>query len=145
MRESSLLKCLNGVTPRQWYEFLNKRVFLWATTDRLDSLLAARAYRKKEHLVLKVDTGKLLSNYGQRVLLSPINSGSTIYRPSPRGIETFQSIESYPFEERKRKRGIPNAVAEMVFDYAIPDMNEYVLRIEKRKGGRVVKVIWEAD
>jgi hypothetical protein len=145
MRESALLKCRDGVTPRQWYEFLNKRVFLWATLHRLESLLRARAYREKEHVVLKVDTAKLLSKYGESILLSPINSGSTIYRPVPRSIKMFRPPKSYPFEERKTKRGVPNAVAEVACDYAIRDIRKYVLRVERRREGRVLDVIWESD
>ena len=143
MRESALLKCLDTVTPRRWYEFLNKRVFLWATAHRLESLLKARAYRQKEHLVLKVDARKLLSKYEQTVSLSPINSGSTIYRPAPRGIKTFRPLRSYPFQERRKKRGVANAVAEMAFDYAIRDITEYIVRVEKRRDGRVLRVVWE--
>ena len=91
----------------------------------------------------KVDTAKLLSKYGDEVLLSPINSGSTIYRPSPRSVKMFQPLKSYPFEERKRKRGVPNAIAEFAFDYAIPEIRKYVVRVERRREGRVLKVIWE--
>lgn len=145
MREKTLLKCLDGETPRRWYEFLNKRVFLWATSHRLESLLKARAYRNKEHIVLKVDTAKLLSRYGEKVLLSPINSGSTIYRPVRRNVRLFQPPRGYPFEERKRKRGISNAVAEFAFDYAIPDIRKYVVRVERRREGRVLRVILRTD
>lgn len=142
MRESALVKCLDGVTPRRWYKFLNKRVFLWATAHRLESLLCARSYRKMKHVVLTVDTEKLLANYADKVLLSPINSGSTIYRSAPRNLEMFHPMESYPFEERKRKRGIPNAIAEFAFDYAIPDIRKYVVRVERRRGRRVLEVVW---
>ena len=143
MRERSLLKCLRGITPRKWYEFLNGKVFLWATQHRLESLLNARAYRQKEHLVLKVDTRNLLSKHGPTVLLSPINSGSTIYRPSARSIKMFQPLKSYPFEERRKKRGVANAVAEMAFEYGIRDIRQFVVRVEKRREGRLLKVVWE--
>lgn len=137
MRESALLKCLDGVTPQKWYRFLNARVFLWATQDRLESLLRARAYRKLTHLVLTVDAQTLLASHGDKVLLSPINSGSTIYRPVRRNLETFQSMATYPFEERKRK------IAEFAFHYAIPDIKEYILKVERRRGGRVLEVVWK--
>jgi len=143
MRERSLLKCLEGISPRKWYEFLNGKVFLWATLHRLEGLLNARAYRGKEHVILKLDARGLLSKYASTVLLSPINSGSTIYRPSLRGMKTFQPLNSYPFEERRKKRGLPDAVAEMVFDYGIHDIRKYVLRVEKRRENRLLKVIWE--
>jgi hypothetical protein len=143
MRESSLVKCLEGITPQKWYEFLNGKVFLWATLHRLESLLNARAYRQKEHLVLKVDTRKLLSKHASTLLLSPINSGSTIYRPSARSIKMFQPLKSYPFEERRKKRGVANAVAEKAFEYGIRDIRQFVVRVEKRREGRLLKVVWE--
>jgi len=143
MRERSLLKCLKKISPRKWYELLNGKVFLWAALHRLESLLNARAYRGKEHVILKVDARGLLSDYASKVLLSPINSGSTIYRPSLRGATTFQSLNSYPFEERRKKRGLSDAVAEMAFDYAIHDIRKYVIRVEKRRESRLLKVIWE--
>src|ERR1051326_2357851 len=49
MRESSLRQCLVNMTPRQWYEFLNRRTFFWMTQERLLTLLAARAYRDRIH------------------------------------------------------------------------------------------------
>jgi hypothetical protein len=143
MREKALLKCLQRISPRKWYEFLNGKVFLWATLHRLEGLLNARAYRGKEHVILKVDTKSLLGNYASSVLLSPMNSGSTIYRPSLRGVRTFQGLKTYPFEERKKKRGLPDAVAEMAFDYAIHDIRKHVLRVEKRRENRLLAVIWE--
>lgn len=143
MRERSLLKCLRGTTPRKWYEFLNGKVFFWATQHRVESLLNARAYRQKDHLVLKVDTRRLLSKHGPMLLLSPINSGSTIYRPSERSTKMFQALKSYPFEERRKKRGVANAVAEMAFEYGIRDIRQFVVRVEKRREGRLLKVVWE--
>ncbi len=142
MRESALIKCLRDATPREWYEFLNSRVFFWVTKKRVETLLTARAYRSREHLVITVETRPLLERYSDKVLLSPINSGSTIYRPVERGIDTFKTIPDYPFSERRRLRGIANAVAEMAFDYAVPDLRNFVLRVERHKAGRMLEKIW---
>ncbi len=62
MRERSLLKCLESISPKKWYEFLNGKVFLWATLHRLEGLLNARAYRGKEHVILMVDARGLRVN-----------------------------------------------------------------------------------
>jgi hypothetical protein len=145
MRQSALEKCLEGMAPQQWYEFLNGRVFFWLTRDRVETLLNARAYRSKEHLVLTVDSQALLSRYHDRVLLSPINSGSTIYRPVKRGPDTFKSISDYPFEERKRLRGVLNAVAEMAVDYAVPDIKKYVIRAERRHRPKLLETIFASQ
>jgi hypothetical protein len=145
MRESSLLECLDGITPRQWYEFLNGRVFLWATLHRLEGLLAARAYRAKEHLILKVDSRRLVAKYRETVLLSPINSGSTLYKPVRRNIGTFSALHTYPFEERRKMRGAADAVAEVAFARSTPDISEYVGRVERRRGSQVLGVVWERE
>jgi len=77
MQEKSLERCLHGMTPREWYEHLNRRVFFWVERKRLLKLLGARAYRDRSHLLLEVDTAELLERHVDRVTLSPINSGAT--------------------------------------------------------------------
>ncbi|MCU1311491.1 MAG: uncharacterized protein JWO20_2616 [Candidatus Angelobacter sp.] len=133
MHETGLLKCLqDGITPSQWYEVLNKRVFFWLSKDRLERLLSARAYKGKQHCVLTLKTEELLSNHAKAVTLCPINSGATLYIPQPRGKDTFQRIEDYPFEAWVDKRGVENAVVELVVDYAVKDAERYVLKVDER-------------
>ena len=144
MSESALEKCLEpGITPSQWYTTLNRRVFFWLSADRLNRLLGARAYRSKQHCVLTLDTAEMLRRHAQHVTLSPINSGSTIFKPQPRGAATFRSIADYPFEERRRGRHISNAVVELVADYSIPDVKDFVIRVEERNGPTVVDILYE--
>lgn len=143
MREGSLRLCLQGMTPEEWYTLLNGRVFLWVTAGRVQTLLNARAYRNLEHTVVTVDTRAFLTKYGERVAISPINSGSTIYNPSPRGRHTFRRLRDYPFDERKKARGIVNAVAEAVVEYAVPDLRDFVLRVEHRRASRLLEVVYE--
>jgi hypothetical protein len=54
-------------------------------------------------------------------------------------------MATYPLEERKQKRGVPNAVAEFAFDYAIADIRKYVLRIKLRRGQRLMEVVWKPE
>ena len=143
MRESSLRQCLVNMTPRQWYEFLNRRTFFWMTQERLLTLLAARAYRDRIHCVLTVDTTQLLAVYRDRIRLSPINSGSTIYRPQRRGRSTFRRLRDYPFEERRRLRGVKNAIAEMCVDSGVPDVANFVVRVAHMRGPTETEVILE--
>lgn len=142
MRESALLSCLKGCTPREWYRFLNRHVFFWVHEDRVRVLLQARAYRSKEHLVLSVDSAMLLASHWKSTLLSPINSGSTIYRPVERGLDTFAPLSEYPFAERKRVRGIANAVAELTIGHAVPELSKFVVRAEIRKGDEVLRQVY---
>src|SRR5882724_8227425 len=90
MSDRALGKCLQRMTPAEWYEVLNGKVFFWVTSQRVSGLLRARAYRGREHTVLSVDTAKFLARHSREVTLSPINSGSTLYKAQPRGRETFQ-------------------------------------------------------
>lgn len=142
MRESALLSCLNGCSPREWYRFLNRRVFFWVCEDRVKVLLRARAYRSKEHLVLTLDTSLLLKSYWKSALLSPINSGSTIYRPVERGLDTFAPLSKYAFAERKIIRGVANAVAELTLEYAVPDVSQFVVKADIRKGDHVLREVF---
>lgn len=144
MRESSLRLCLNGMTPQEWYALLNSQVFLWVTADRVQTLLNARAYRDSEHTVVTVDTRAFLQKYSDRFSVSPINSGSTIYRPSPRGRETFRPLNDYPFDERRKLRGITNAVAEATVKYAVPDLRDFVICVEHRRGSQLLDVLYQA-
>ena len=90
MQEGALSRCLIGMTPREWYENLNRRVFFWVNRERLFRLLCARPYRERPHFVLEVETSGLLERHAGRVSLSPINSGATFaMNPAPRGPDTF--------------------------------------------------------
>lgn len=141
LREGPLSKCLIDMTCQQWYELLNRKVFFWLTKERLIGLLSGKEYRNRTHCVLTIPTARLLGEYEERIRLSPINSGSTIYKAQPRGSETFRSLNDYPFEERRRKRGIANAIAELCIDYSVPDISELVTRVSHMLGPREVEVI----
>jgi hypothetical protein len=142
MRESSLLKCLIGMTPREWYELLNSKVFFWLTEERLLGLLSAKAYRDRVHCILTVETERLLARHLESISLSPINSGSTIYKPQPRGMETFLPLEDYPFDVRRKMRG-RNAVAELCVDHSLPDIDDLVVRVSCMAGPREIDVLYE--
>lgn len=141
MRERSLLSCLDGVTPEEWYQILNSRVFFWPTEKRLQNLLGGREYRGRVHTVLVLSTERLLERYGNQVELSPINSGSTLYVPQRRGRYTFSSLQDYPFEERHRKAGKQNAVAELTVDYSVPEVEDLVLEVSHMRGAEVIERI----
>ena len=144
MSESALRKCLNGMTPTEWYKALNGKVFFWLTPERVTRLLSARAYRNREHTVLTIDTARLLDVHRAEVTLSPINSGSTAYNPQPRGADTFQSLEKYPFDAWRKKRGAAtNAIAELAVTREVRDISEMVVRVERRRELRVLEVIYE--
>lgn len=144
LRESALMNCLSDFTLNKWYQLLNSKVFFWLTEKRLNTLLSAKAYRDKTHTVLVIDTEILLGNYSDRVKLSPINSGSTIYVPQPRGKNTFLPLNEYPFETRKKLRGIKNAIAELTIEYSVPDIDKMVIQVQHKKGNDLIETIFQA-
>ena len=145
MRETTLLKCLRGLSPAQWYELLNRRTFFWLHSERLSILLNAKAYRDRSHCVITVDTRQLVQRHADRVTLCPINSGSTIYDPPPRNGNSFYKIADYPFDERRRTRGRKGAIAELVVEYSVPDIRKMVVSVEHRKQDKVLKRLWTRE
>jgi hypothetical protein len=145
MSDAALRKCLlEGMTPREWYETLNGKVFFWVTRERLLVLLSARAYRNRRHCVLTLDTSRTLERHLPQVTLSPINSGCTVPNPQRRGRETFLPVGSYPFEDWAKKRGSSAALAELAVDYAVKDIADIVIRVDHMQGGQLLETIWPA-
>ena len=132
LSEIRLEACLDdGLTPADWLRLINSRVFFWVKCSRLKELLAGRAYRGRAHTVLTIDTASLLAAHGPRVFLSAINSGATIYDAPRRGLSTFRRIADYPLREAGRRKRI----AELTVEYAIPDIAQHVLEVQRAAAG----------
>jgi len=129
MRDSALADCLQGMSIPDWYRMLNERVFMWASRERVETLLAARAYRNRNHLVLTIDTTRLMADHGTHVRLSAINSGSTLYIPPPRGAHTFCKLEDFEAINGKKK------VVEVTVVGSIPRMRDYIIDATIRMAG----------
>lgn len=125
--DARLKGCLIDMDVPDFYRMLNGRVYLWPSRHRVDGLLTARAYRDRSHLVLTLDTATLLARHGDRVRLSPINMGSTLFTPTPRGRDTALGLADYPFAARRRLRGRRDAVAEVSVEHEVPDAADLVL------------------
>lgn len=137
MSDAALRKCLrDDLSPSDWYRLLNGRVFFWLSEGRLERLLGARAYRDKRQTILTLDTARLLARHEARVLLSPLNSGSTIMKPQPRGRDTFLPMAEYDFAHWSKKRGREDSVVELTVEYSVPDIRDFVLRVEEVGGGQ---------
>ena len=127
---------VDGTTPAEWYKFLNGRVFMWAQEHRLFGLLGARHYRHLEHDVLTIDSKALITAYEEKVWLCHMNSGNTWPVPHLRGMDAFKRIADYP---TKRRSGAPlKEVVEIVVDYSIPDVANYVIEVRRMKGKEVL-------
>ena len=135
MQEKALRRCLTGMSPREWYEHLNRRVFFWVEQERLLKLLNARAYRDRPHLVLEVDTSALLRRHADRVTISPINSGATFaMNPAPRGPDTFRRLADHSDNR---------PVVELAVDYAVPDIADFTISVSRWRGAEKVGVVYE--
>lgn len=137
MTESALSKCLDEeLSPKDWFEILNDRTFFWLSRDRLRGLLGARAYRNRPQTVLTVDTASLLNAHRDKIELSPLNSGATIYNPQPRGRETFLPIKDYPFDERRKTRPVDKSVVELVVRGGVPDLSSHLVAAHRIHKGQ---------
>jgi hypothetical protein len=143
LREGPLERCLVGMTPVEWYHELNRRVFFWLDEERVRGLLRGRAYRGRPHDVLTVDTASLVGAHEDEITLAPINTGSTIYNPRPRGVSTFLSIADYPFEDWRRRRSWRKAVTELAVLGCVRDIVDHTLVVESRQGDAALKRLWE--
>ena len=142
MKDEKLCKYLeDGLTPREWYQILNSKVFFWVTLDRLNRM--SYAYSRTRHAVFVVDTDGLLAACLERVTLSPIYSGSTLYNTASRGLRTFLPPHEYPFLLRRRKRGPDDAVAELAVEHSLPEIWKHVLFVYLRGAGGPQETIWQ--
>jgi hypothetical protein len=133
LRERELLRCLDGMSPQQWFELLNGKVFFWLSERRLESLLGARAYRDRPHDVLTIDTASLIARHGGTARLASINTGATLYPNAPiRGAHTFMPIDQFDYEQARQRRGRRDAVAELTIEYAVPDIEAVAVAVERR-------------
>jgi hypothetical protein len=142
LRPEILARSLTGLTVPQWLAILNDRVFFWLDGQRLGTLLNARRNRDRAHDVLTVDTASLVATYADRIRLSAINSGATLFpNATARGAGTFRTIGDYPWDPRRRAR---NAVAELAVIGGVPDVAKHVIRVERCHGDQVLDVLYEA-
>ncbi|RUV05229.1 hypothetical protein EOB36_00715 [Mesorhizobium sp. M6A.T.Cr.TU.017.01.1.1] len=130
--EGPLAKCLeDNLTPTQWYEILNAKTFFWLSPVRLWRLLNAKAYRSQPQTVLTIETATLVAAHRDKILLSPINSGSTIMGARPRGNKTFLPISDYPYAERRKTRPKADALVELIVTGGVSDIAKHVIAVHR--------------
>jgi hypothetical protein len=138
---AKLERCLTDMTVTEWLALLNRKVFFWPTAERVEDLLGAELYRHQEHLVLVIGTKSLVRIHEPGITLAPINTGAVLYNPPARGRNTLLPIDDYPYEYWRKKRSPSKAIAEVAVDYAVPDVINHVVRIERRRHGRPPEVL----
>ena len=126
--ETKLAACLrDGLTPRDWRLMLNSRVFFFPSLARVQALLGASVNRGRPQLLISLHAAAVLAAYAQAITLSPLNSGSVLYVPQPRGLDTHARIPDFAYAAWRGKRGRPDrAIAEIAVDYAMPDAARFI-------------------
>ncbi len=80
----------DGMSVEDWLRLLNLMVFFFPDDQGLLKLHAV--YREQPALVLTLSTHSVLHQYGSLVRISNINSGAVLYKPAPRGRQTFLPV-----------------------------------------------------
>ena len=138
------MPALVDMTVAEWLHELNTRVFFWLHPRRLDTLLAARRYRDRVHDVLVLDTAELLEAHLDTVRIAGMNTGAALFPRAPaRGRGTFMRVHDFPFDERRRTKALPDNAVELAVTGGVPDVGDFVLRVERRRGPDTVEVLWE--
>jgi hypothetical protein len=120
MIAASLSKCLIDLSPEQWCRSLNSRVFFWPTNKRLARHLGATLATRHPRIVFSFQTRTIFDVLDfDSFEFSAINSGNTMRKAAQRGSATFLKAKGYPFQERRKSRGLGDAVAEVTYPYGV--------------------------
>jgi hypothetical protein len=142
MDDLGLRRCLPPhLTPSDWYQLLNKKVFFWLTRDRLIRLLNAGTYRDRPHTVIEVSARALVEAYRERIWFRPMNSGCTKPFPHPRDESTFRRVPDYPYDYWRKRRASGERVVELAVDYSVPEVTQFVIRVIRMHGHRQLDII----
>lgn len=144
LNESMLRRCLlDGLSPEDWYQILNQRVFFWPNCERVETLLRTRGYRSMRHLLIVVRTDRLIAAYSDRIELSPINSGATRSVEHKRGRSTFAALSDYDFDRwRRERRSRKKAVAEIAVRGAVEKLTRIATSAIRLDPDGTREVIW---
>jgi hypothetical protein len=137
----ALQQCLVGLTPSEWYQLLNRKLFFWLDADRLNR--QRRACEPRQQIVLVVDTERLLRRHADRITLSPINSGNARRKPAVRGKATFVPYEKWlksgwsseAIGLGTRRRAGNHRPVELTVEGAIQDIMECLVNVQRLAPG----------
>jgi hypothetical protein len=133
MPPKALSRCLDPpLTPPDWYELVNVRVFFRLDRDRLLRHWAAN--RGSRQICYTVSTARLLEQYAAFIELSPFNSGNALRRAAKRGHRTFVPLMDWT-RQGWHAEALPGAVprspshkpAELTVRRSIPDFLSLVV------------------
>lgn len=117
MSDTKLSGLLNdGLTTADWYRYLDRFVFFWATKVRARSMLAA--YPDLAQVVLVVSTRPMVEKWGEKIRLTAFNTGDTRANKR-RGYGDFKSIFAFKHSQ----------VVELCVMGGVPDIAKYIERV----------------
>jgi hypothetical protein len=135
MPPKALTRCLkSGLSPEDWFEVLNSKVFFWLDPQRLNrQRLACGA---SPQLALVLNASRLLTNYSAVATVTPINTGNALRAAAARNLTTFVpyerwlidgwAYENIPGARPRRKSHRP---VELTIAEAVPDIMAYVVAV----------------
>ncbi|MHB8141065.1 MAG: DUF7002 family protein [Vulcanimicrobiaceae bacterium] len=135
MSASRIAASLTDASPEEFFRFLNGHVFFWPSESRLSRMNNAPPYRDAPQLVFALNSGPFIRAHEARIRLSPINSGCTTPYAHARSIRMFERIDEFDWNARKMRKS--DRVAEIAVLNAVPNVWEYVLRLDLWQCGKV--------
>lgn len=95
----------NGLSPQDWMEELNSRVFLFPNRKAVSSFLQARANRNRARDLWAFPTLRFLNKYWDKIEVTHMNSGATVQSSPPRrGLSTYANAKELDFDAWRRRR-----------------------------------------
>ena len=133
MPPDALRRCLDvGLTPQDWYDLVNAKVYFWLDRERLERHLAACGARAQ--VLLAIDLQALLARHGRAAFLTPFNVGNARRRPASRGRRSFVPLAAWladrwgsEAEPGRPPRPRSHPPAEIAVEDWVPDLADFVL------------------
>lgn len=124
-------RCVNGASVSEWHKLLNSKVFFWTTKERVIILRNARAYRNHKHLLLTLETAKVIREYERAITLCHMNSGSCMPMAHERSPDIFRPIALFDYDHwRQKGRGRTKAVVEFAVEGAVKNISKFLVAHE---------------
>ena len=115
----------DGLTPVDWLQLLNKRVYFFPSREKADSFIEAGRRGGRTKLMLTFDAHSLATAHLDRLFIAPINTGSALRTPARRGHAIFAPVASVSWDEFAARRATikksPDTVAEVSLLGDLPD------------------------
>lgn len=122
----------DGLTPEDWLNMLNHRVFFWPKREYGENNLKARRRLGYENEWQVFDTEMLLGPVWKLAEIAPFNTGATIHVPPRRGLWTFAKLDGLSYSEWEWSRGLSrkDKVKEVTVCGSVPDAAKALVHVE---------------